>query len=124
MSEIRLHDPNTCPNKQLIEKLQKDIQKIGEEFHKMDKQTAVENAKLITQYETIIKMLSDSNDNRELLLNKVTQLERKFDVNEYKTNQATDVISKITWGLVAKLSPILIIVGTILIALLKTWKEV
>ena len=112
--EVRMeHNPNTCPNKQLIDGLRLDFSGLGGKFAELDKQIAVDNAVLKTQYSTIIDMLTSQGKTTDGLAKRIGQYEKDFAVNDYKTNQATTFIDRVTWGLVAKIGAILGIFGLI-----------
>jgi hypothetical protein len=114
------HNPNTCPNKGLIADLAVDVQRLREKFIDLDKETAVKNATLETQYKTIIEMITVSNNRYSEMVDKVGNIEKAFTLNEYKTNQNTDIISKITWSVVAKVGTLVVIVATMIMSFYKT----
>ena len=114
------HNPNTCPNKSLIAELAVDVQRLRENFVGLDKETAVKNATLETQYKTIIEMIAVSNNRYSEMSEKVGNIEKAFTLSEYKTNQNTDVISKITWSVIAKVGTLVVIVATLLMSFYKT----
>lgn len=123
MSDHRhLHDPNTCPNKVIIDKIIGEISGMRTEMHEMDKEVAVNNAVRDTQYNTIIEMLSASTESREILINKVTDLEKKLVVNEHITNQTADAFSRITWGLVGRLGTLFGAAGVVIAWVISIWK--
>lgn len=116
------HNPNACPNKQLIDTLRLDLNNLGGKVVEMDKSNAVDNAVLKNQYETIIGMLTQQGKENAKINNRMGEFEKAFAVNDYKTNQATTFIDRVTWGLVAKIGTILAIAGVVVSAVANIWK--
>lgn len=107
------HNPTTCPNKQLIDALRHDLNGLGGKFADLDKAIAVDNAVIKNQYETIIGMLTTQGKENAAISKRMGEFEKAFAVNDYKTNQATTFIDRVTWGLVAKIGTILALLGTV-----------
>lgn len=116
------HNPNTCPNKQLIDHLRLDFNGLGDKFAVLDKQIAVDNAVLKTQYSTIIDMLTSQGKENSAISKRMGEFEKAFAVNDYKTNQATTFIDRVTWGLVAKIGTIVTIMGVVVSVIAENMK--
>jgi len=113
------HEPSSCPNKLMIDSMAIEIQKLKESFHSIDKDNSTSIAVIKNQYETIINMLVSQGNEYKDVMSRVLDIEKKFILNDYKTNESTDLIKKVTWGMVAKVGALLIVVGTFLISAFK-----
>lgn len=122
MADIHTHDPNTCPNKTLIDQVNKEVRSLRTDMHAMDKELAVNDAERRTQYSTIIEILSGRAKVEDTLIQKVSDLEKRFVLNEHITNKTADAFSKITWGVIGKFGSIIILSGVVVAWIVSIWK--
>ena len=114
------HNAQTCPNKILIDKMELDLKEVREMYHELDKNTSNHQTEINTQYKTLISLITQQGQNYDSLSRTVAEIERKFILNDYKTNKTTGIIERLSWGVVTKVGTLIIIIGSMLLAL---WKN-
>ena len=111
------HDHRDCPNFQRIKDLETDINRVRTQVNEIDKSHAVTVALIKEQYRTIMASIDDLSSNYKQMNNGLSELYRKFEVNDLKTNQSSEFIQKVTWGMVSKIGTLVFIIAVIYKAL-------
>ena len=82
-------DCENCPYKKQIDKNSADIILLRKNLTDQDKQSAVFQMEIRTQYQTILNTIIEQNKTNQETARKVIELEKKEVLNNYKTNKST-----------------------------------
>jgi len=113
------HNPQNCPNKLLIDKLDGDLKEVRNMYHDLDKVTSNHQTEINTQYKTLISLISQQGTNYDALSKVVYDIEKKLILNDYQTQKTTGIMERLTWTVISKVMAMAIVVATLLLALFK-----